>query len=314
MTSLPRRLATNALLLVLLSFFVFVGVELLPGDPVTSRLGPTATPERIAEVKQRLGLDEPVLVRYGDWLGGLAQGDLGTSASGQPVSELLAGRVGNSALLAGISLVLLAPISLLLGLFAAARRGRAGDRVVSVGALLLVSVPEFVIAGALVVVFAVTLRLLPAVSLIPAGSGPLSHPDVLVLPVLSLLLVGLAYAVRVIRAAAATELRSPHVEFMRLSGMSDGTVLRTAVVPAVLPIAVQAWLVTGVGMVGGGVLVEKVFGYPGIGELLVSSVQSGDLPVVQALVVILGAAMLVALTLADLAVVLLTPRLRSGST
>ncbi|MCP3801293.1 ABC transporter permease [Allokutzneria sp. A3M-2-11 16] len=298
------RLATGAALLAVLSFLVFVGVELLPGDPVTTRLGPTATPERVEAARHQLGLDRPVLVRYGEWASGLLSGDLGRSATGKPVSEMLADRVGNSALLAGISLTLLIPLSLGLGLLAATRR------VVSAGALVLASVPEFVLAVGAVLLFAITLRWFPAVSLIPAGSSPLAHPSALVLPVLSLLAVGMAYAIRVISSAASTVLRSPHVEFMRLNGIP---VLRTAVIPAVLPVAVQVWLVTGVSLVGGGVLVEKVFGYPGIGELLVVSVQSGDLPVVQALVLILGGAMLLALLLADIAIRFLTPRLRTAS-
>ncbi|MFS8104523.1 ABC transporter permease [Lentzea alba] len=305
------RLVRALGLLALLSLVVHVGVDLLPGDPVTSRLGPTASPQRIAELRAHLGLDRPVLVRYGEWLAGVVRGDLGMSTSGRPVTEMLSDRVANSALLAGIAMILLAPLSLALAAWAAWRKG-ATDRVVSAGALVLVSVPEFVVAGALVLLFSVTLRALPAVSLVPIGESPLGHPEVLVLPVLSLLLVGLAYAVRVIRASAVSVLASPHVEFMRLNGSSTREVVRQAVLPAVLPVAVQVWLVTGVSFLGGAVLVEKVFGYPGIGELLVSSVQIGDLPVVQALVLILGAAMLLALVLADQAVIWLTPRLRTG--
>ncbi|GGU22936.1 ABC transporter permease [Lentzea flava] len=303
-----RELLTSLGLLVLLSFAVFVGVDLLPGDPVTARLGATASPARIAEVRAHLGLDRPVLERYGSWVVGVLQGDLGVSASGRPVASMLSDRVGNSVLLSVVTLVLLVPLSFGLAVWAAWQR--SADRVISGGALLLVSVPEFVVAGALVLVFAVSLRWLPAVSLVPVGSSPLSTPSVLVLPVLSLLLVGLAYAVRVIRSSAVGVLASPHVEFMWLNGASRRDVLRQAVLPAVLPVAVQVWLVTGVGFVGGAVLVEKMFGYPGIGELLVSSVRTGDLPVVQALVLIIGAAMLGALVLADWAVVLLTPRLR----
>ncbi|UMP06855.1 ABC transporter permease [Amycolatopsis sp. EV170708-02-1] len=311
--SLPRRLSSGVVLLALLTFVVYVGVDLLPGDPVTSRLGPSTPPTRIAELRHHLGLDRPVLTRYGEWVAGLFRGELGTSAAGRPVVEMLSDRVGNSALLAAIAMLLLAPLSLAFGLWAAWRRGRAADRLVSAGALLVVSVPEFVVAGALVLLFAVSLRMFPAVSLLPIDAGPLAHPEILVLPVLSLLLAGLAYAVRVIRASASTALESSHVEFLRLGGAPGTTVFRRAVVPAVLPVAVQVWLVTGVAFVGGAVLVEKVFGYPGIGELLVTSVQSGDLPVVQALVLILGAAMLAALILADLSVVLLTPRLRTGA-
>jgi peptide/nickel transport system permease protein len=307
------RLAGVASLLVLLSVLVVVGVDLLPGDPVTSRLGATATPERIAEARTRAGFDRPLTERYLDWAGGLLRGDLGTSASGRAVTDVLSDRVANSALLAGLTLAALVPLSLAVGTWAGLRAGRRGDRIVTTAALLFVAVPEFVTAGALVLVFAIGLGWLPAVSLVPAGTSPLAVPEVLVLPVTSLLLLGLAYAVRVIRAATAAAARAPHVEFARLNGSGRGDLLRHAVLPAVLPVAVQVWLLTGVGLVGGAVLVESVFGYPGIGALLVSSVQTGDLPVVQALTMVLGAAMLVALVAADLAVRLLTPTLRAGA-
>lgn len=311
---LARRLGVSLLLLVLLSLVAFVGVDLLPGDPVTAHLGATATPERVEQARERLGLDRSVVDRYLEWAGGLLSGDLGESATGRRVGDMLSDRVGNSVLLTGLVVLLLVPLSLLLGVLAAGRSGRAGrtiDRTVSTGALLLVSVPEFVVASALVVLFAVLLPVLPAVSLIPADATPLDHPEMLVLPVLSLLLVGLAYAVRVIRGTAVATMGSPVVESLRLNGVRDATILRRAVVPAVLPAAVQVWAVTAVGLLGGAVLVERVYGYPGLGEVLVSAVRIGDLPVVQALVLILGAVTLVALVLADFAAALLTPRRRT---
>ncbi|MFD3702135.1 ABC transporter permease [Nocardia sp. NPDC058658] len=317
MTPLVRRIAqrigANLLLLLLLSLVVYLGVDMLPGDPITGELGLTATPDQIAAVRAHLGLDRPILARYADWVAGVAHGDFGTSTSGRPVTDMLGDRVGNSIVLACLAIAIVVPLSLGLAVLAALHRDRATDRALSTTTLLLVSVPEFVVASGLVVIFAVNLRWLPAVSIIPAGSRLLDHPDALALPVLALASTGTAYAFRVIRSTAATELRASHVEFLRLSGATTTTVLRTAVVPAVLPVAVQCWLVTGVGLIGGAVLVEKVFSYPGIGELLVTSTQSGDLPVVQALVLILGAATLAVLTIADLAVRLLTPRLRTGT-
>jgi peptide/nickel transport system permease protein len=311
-TTLARKLLTRVGMLVALSVLVFAGVALLPGDPLTSRLGITATPAQAAALRARLGLDRPLPVRYADWISGLWHGDLGTSVTGRPVAQMLADRVGNSALLAGLAVLILAPLSLVLGLLAAWRRDRIVDRTISAGSLVLVSVPEFVVAGGLVLLFAVTLRWLPAVSLLPPGASPLAYPEVLVLPVASLVLVGSAYAVRVIRGAALHTLAGPQAEFLRLNGVRWPALASRLVVPAVLPIAVQVWLVTAVALVGGAVLVEKVFGYPGIGELLVSSVQTGDLPVVQAIVLVLGALMLLALLLADFAVVLLTPWLRTA--
>ncbi|WP_449061203.1 ABC transporter permease [Planomonospora algeriensis] len=303
-----RRLLLTIGLLVLLSAVVFAGVDLLPGDPVTARMS-DAGPERIAEARARLGLDRPLSERYLGWLSGLLQGDLGTSADGRPVVELLAGRLGNSLLLAGLTVALLVPTSFLLGTAAGLRRGGTADRTLSTAMLLLVAVPEFVLAGALVLVFSAGLGWLPAVSLVPVGDGPLAVPEVLVLPVLSLLLPTAAYAGRVVRAATAAAVRSPHVEFLMLNGIRPRTVFTAAVLPAALPVALQAWLTAGVGLVGGAVLVERVFAYPGIGDLLVRSVQTGDLPVVQALAMALGVAMLVAMLLADMGTRAMTPAL-----
>ncbi|WP_262704960.1 MULTISPECIES: ABC transporter permease [Streptomyces] len=303
-----RRLSVSLGLLVLLSLVVYVGVDLLPGDPATSRLGDRASLEQIAAARDRLGVDEPVLRRYAEWASALLQGDLGTSMlSGVRVRSLIADRLGNSALLAGITLTAVIPLSLLVGVWAGVRRGRWPDRVVSTVAVMLVALPEYVFAGLLVLVFAVWLGWFPAVSVTPATDGLPTDPDLLALPILSLLALSLAHAVRVIRAATAAALRAPHVDTARLNGTPWRTILRRAVLPAVLPVAVQIWCVLGVGLVGGAVLVERVYGYPGIGELLVSSVQSGDIPVAQALAMLLGAAMLIAVAAADIAVALTTP-------
>ncbi|WP_433331889.1 ABC transporter permease [Spirillospora sp. CA-294931] len=307
-----RRAAVSVALLVPLSLLVHVGVDLLPGDPVTARMG-QAGPERVAEARARLGLDRPVLERYLDWAAGLLRGDLGTSATGRPVADIVFERLGGSLLLAGLTIVLLVPASLALGVLAGVRRERTDGRLLSAAMLLVVSLPEFVLAGGLVLVFAAGLGWFPAVSLVPAGDGPLSVPEVLVLPVASLLLLALGYSGRIIRAATAAALRAPHVEFLRLNGLAPRTVMVRAVLPAVLPVAAQVWLTAGVGLIGGAVLVERVFSYPGIGEVLVTAVQTGDLPVVQALAMLLGAAMLLALTLADLGTRALVPSLRTAA-
>ncbi|MEV8379009.1 ABC transporter permease [Kribbella sp. NPDC056861] len=304
--SLPRYVAARVLsgfgVLGLLSLITFVGVDLLPGDPVAVRLGGTATPERIAELRTALGLDRPVLLRYGRWCLDAVQGDFGQSAIGRPVAELISPRLGNSLFLVLVVLTALVPLSLGLGLLAGSRKGRPTDRVISTVALGVVSVPEFVTAAVLVLIVAVGLRWLPAVSSVPAGESPLSSPATLVLPAISLLLGSLAYAVRMIRAATITALRAPWVEFLLLSGWTRMAVARTTVLPAVLPVAVQVWTIAAVGLAGGTVLVERVFGYPGVGELLVTSTQTGDLPVVQAIVLMIGVVTLVALLVTDLMV------------
>ncbi|CAL9648158.1 Nickel transport system permease protein NikB [Streptomyces sp. enrichment culture] len=293
------RLVTAAVLLAALSVVVYIGVDLLPGDPAGARLGPNATPDQVAEARARLGLDEPLAQRYLEWAGGLLHGDLGTSANGTPVSGMLAGRLGNTAVLAGLTVLLLVPLSLALGVALGRRAGGRADGTGSTLLLLTTAVPEFVVAGALALVVGAQLGWLPATSLVPAGDSPLTHPDVLVLPVLSLLWVSLAYATRLIRAQTLVALRAPHVEAMRLNGIPERTVLRQAVLPAVLPSAAQIWLIGAAGLLGGTVLVEVVFSYPGIGKVLVSSVSTGDLPVVQALAMLMGALTLLATIAAD---------------
>ncbi|GAA2485670.1 ABC transporter permease [Actinocorallia cavernae] len=293
------RLVTAVLLLAVLSLVVYVGVDLLPGDPATARLGPNATPDQIAVARERLGLDEPLTRRYLEWADGLLHGDLGTSANGAPVAGILAGRLADTAILAALTIALLVPCSLALGVTLGRRAGGRADGAGSALLLLTTAVPEFVVAAALSLVLGAQLGWLPATSLVPAGNSPLAHPEVLVLPVLSLLWTGLAYATRVIRAQTVTASRAPHVEAMRLNGIPERTVLRHGVLPAVLPAAVQIWLITAAGLLGGTVLVEAVFSYPGIGTVLVSSVGTGDLPVVQALAMIMGALTLLATIAAD---------------
>ncbi|UNS95887.1 ABC transporter permease [Streptomyces tubbatahanensis] len=294
------RLATAVLLLAALSLVVYVGVDLLPGDPVTARLGANSTPDQVATARERLGLDEPLARRYLEWAGGLLHGNLGMSATGTPVADMLAGRLGNTAVLAGLTLLLLVPLSLVLGIALGRRAGGRTDRTGSTVLLLTTAVPEFVVAAMLALLVGAQLGWLPATSLVPSGDSPLAHPDVLVLPVLSLLWVSLAYATRVVRAQALVASRAPHVEAMRLNGFPERVVLRHGVLPAVLPSAAQIWLITSAGLLGGTVLVESVFGYPGIGTVLVSSVSTGDLPVVQALAMLMGGLTLLATIAADL--------------
>ncbi|MGK4907936.1 ABC transporter permease [Streptomyces sp. PHES57] len=293
------RLGTAAVLLAALSLVVYAGVDLLPGDPASARLGPDATPEQVAAARERLGLDEPLAQRYLEWAGGLLHGDLGTSANGTPVAGMLAGRLGNTAVLTALTILLLVPLSLLLGVALGRRAGSRADGTGSTLLLLTTAVPEYLVAGVLALVLGAQSGWLPATSLVPAGDSPLAHPEVLVLPVLSLLWVSLAYATRVIRAQTLTACRAPHVEAMRLNGIPERAVLCQGVLPAVLPAAAQIWLVTSAGLLGGTVLVEIVFNYPGIGKVLVASVSTGDLPVVQALAMLMGALTLLATIAAD---------------
>ncbi|WP_260840108.1 MULTISPECIES: ABC transporter permease [Gordonia] len=297
---LISRIAATAAMLLLLSVIVFIGVDLLPGDPVSVREGRLG-PERAAELRSQMGLDRPVLDRYIDWLTGILKGDLGTSATGVRVADLLGHRLANTAILVGIVGIVAVPVSLALGLWLGWRRGSVADTAASAIIVGVQSIPDFIWAGLWVLIFALTLGWLPALSLVPPGESPLAQPEVLVLPVVTLGATAVVYATRVIRAAAATSYLSDHAEFLQLNGFSILSVTRLAVLPTVVPAAVQVWVVSLTTLLGGTVMVEGVFGYPGIGEALINAVSGGDLPVAQTFALLLATIAATALLVTDTA-------------
>jgi peptide/nickel transport system permease protein len=308
-----RRLALAVLTLLVVSVLIFVGTQILPGDVANAILGRNATPQGLASLRHQLGLDRPASARYFSWLGGILHGDLGHSAAGDvPVWSLISGRLANSAILAGITVAFLVPLSLLLGILAATRAGRAADHAISATSLALIAVPEFVTGTLLILVFAVAFSLLPAVSLVAQGANPLTHPTILVLPVATLLAASLAQTLRMVRAGMVDVLRSDYVEMARLDGFSERRVvlqwgLRNALAPAVQVIALNVqWLV------GGIVVTEYLFGYPGLGQGLVQAVSSRDIPLVQAVTLLIAAFYLAVNIAADLLVVLMIPKLRTA--
>lgn len=307
-----RRVLSGSVLLLVVAATLFATVEVLPGDPVSRALGPSATPERVAALSAELGLDRPPLLRFVEWLAGAAQGDLGRSAvTRTPIGPIVADRAANTLLLAGISGVLIVAVSVSAGLLAGSRPGGRRDTAVSVTSLGLLSVPEFVLAGLLITVFAFGLGWLPAVTLVTAGGSPLDRPDALVLPVAALVLVGGAYATRLVRATVVEAARAPHVEAARLAGVPEHRVLLRHLLPGCLgPIAqVLALLVPY--LVGGTVVVEKIFNYPGLGALLADAVASRDALLVEGAGLVLAAATVTALVLADVAGLLGNPKLRT---
>lgn len=310
MSRTGRTARTGGALLVLfaVSVLVFAATEAAPGDAATARLGPQATPDSVAALREQLGLDRPAPVRYLDWLGHAVRGDFGTSyANGRPVGELIADRFGNSLVLGLAATAVLVPLAIGLGLWAGLRAGRRGDRIVSGGALGLAAVPEFVTGALLMAAFAAGLGWLPAVSLLSAGQGPLDRPAVLVLPVLTLVSVGLAQNLRLVRAGVAEAARSPAVDAARLNGVPEHRVALRYVLPAGLGPAVPTLARSVAYLLGGALVAESLFGYPGLAALLVDATAARDVPVVQA-VALLGAAVAVAANLAaDLAVSLLDP-------
>jgi peptide/nickel transport system permease protein len=313
-----RRLLTAIATLLVVSALVFAGTEVLPGDAASAVLGKTATPQELAKMQRLMGLDRPAHERYLDWLGGLVSGDLGNSAAGyasgvkSPVWDSVSGKLTNSLVLAGVTALLMIPLSLLLGALAAVRAGRAADHAISLTSLAVISLPEFIIGSLLILVFFSWLDVLPPVSLVAPGESPLAKPSVLVLPVLTLLGASLGASTRMVRAGMLETLRSDYVQAARLNGIAGGRILwryalRNAMAPAVQVLAQNLQY-----LVGGIVVTEYLFAYPGLGKELVDAVAIRDVREVQSLAVLVAAIYIGLNIVADLLVVMLVPKLRTG--
>jgi peptide/nickel transport system permease protein len=311
-----RRLVAAAAVLLVVSILIFALVELLPGDAALLRSSQSilqgSDPAVLAEMRHELGLDRPATTRYADWLGGLLRGDLGTSLiADRPVTEIIEDRLGNTLVLGGLALLVSLPAALLLGIVAGTREGRRADYLITGASLALVAIPEFVLAAVLIVLFAFALGILPAVSLLPGGESPLAHPDILVLPVATLGLGIAAFGARFVRASVAEVMRSRYVEMARLNGVPERRVILRHVLPNALAPSVQVLAALTAVLVGGSVLVETIFAYPGLGATLASSVSSQDGPVVEGVGMLVATVLVVAYLLADLLLILLIPKLRT---
>jgi peptide/nickel transport system permease protein len=299
------------LALAVLAVLIFMATEVLPGDATGALAGPSATEQQRAELRHQLGLDKPAAVRFGDWVAGAVTGDLGKSMAGRrPITDVLAERLPNSLLLTVSALLLATPLAIGLGLAAGLRAGRGTDRVVSASMLVVAGLPEFLTVVALTGVFATWLGLVPQVSLAPLGGRPWDAPQVLVLPVLSLMLIGLAATTRLVRATAAEVASAPYVEAARLAGVSGLRLALRHVLPNSLGPAVQVVAVMFGGLTGGAVVVETIFSYPGVGFELQQAVANRDVPMVQGLALALSAVSLAVLLVGDLVAAALDPRRR----
>lgn len=297
---LAGRLAGAVLVLAALSVLVFAATEVLPGDASGGLAGPTASDVDRERIRTGLGLDRPPVERYLGWVSGIVRGDLGTTfVGGRPVVDVLGERFPNSLLLAGLAVAVIVPVSVVLGLLAGMAAGRPPDRWVSTATLVVVAVPEFLTAALLAAVFGRWLGLLPAVSLVPLGGSPLDVPAILVLPVLAMSGVGLGLATRLIRSAAAEVVASPYVEAARLGGVRGIRLAVRHVLPNAVGPAVQTFATVTGALVGGAVVVETAFGYPGVGLELQQAVARRDLPLVQGLTMVLCATVLLALLAGD---------------
>lgn len=307
---LLQRLALGLLSLFAVSVIIFLAVGMLPGDVAQAMLGQAATPETVAAFRAQLGLGLPPLTRFGHWAWQLLHGDLGLSLANQrPIAELIGARLGNTFTLALLAALVSVPAALLLGMLAALYRNSWFDRLLNTSALSAVSFPEFFVAYILILVFAVKLNWLPSISNLAPGASFAEVLERSLLPVLTLSLVVIAQMMRMTRAALINLLASPYIEMARLKGISQARIifhhaLPNALAPIINVVALNlAYLVVGV------VVVEVVFVYPGLGQLLVDSVAKRDIPVVQACSLIFAATYILLNTTADVLSIASNPRL-----
>ena len=308
-----RRLLLGILVLILVSVLVFLATQALPGDPARAILGRNANPASLAALRRQLHLDRPVADQYLTWVTGLLHGNLGTSLEAQePVSTLLAPKLVNSAVLVVLAAVLSIPLSIAIGAWAALKREKVFDQASSNLMLLLAALPEFVVALVLVIVFATTVfHVLPAISTVPPGSRPWNNWVALVLPTITLVIAVAPYVSRIMRASMIEVLESDYVEMARLKGLPERTVLIRHALPNALGPVLQVIALNLAYLAGGIIIVEFVFNYSGIGLATAEAVVNHDLPVIQALAILLAAVYVVVNLLADVATILVTPRLRT---
>lgn len=308
---LVQRVALALLSLLTVSVVVFAITAVLPGDAAQEQLGQEATPEALAALRAKMGLDVPAPQRYLHWLGGLVRGDMGVSSTTQlPVAELIGSRLPNSLLLAAVTALFSVPIALTLGVSAAVWRGSWFDRAASTGAVAVVSVPEFLVATLAVLLFAVQLRWLPALSYVSDVESLGQLLRAFAMPVLTLTCVIVAQMMRMTRAAVIDQLEAPYIEMVRLKGASPlRMVLAHALPNAVGPIANAVALSLSY-LLGGVIIVETIFNYPGVAKLMVDGVSQRDMPLVQACAMLFCAGYLILVTTADLLGILANPRLR----
>ncbi len=307
---IARRLGALAVVLAVVSVLVFAVVQLLPGDVATEILGTSATPEDLAALRLKLGLTRPAPVRYAEWIGGVVRGDWGVSLLYQmPVRPLVLEGVGRSAVLAGLALLIAVPLSIGLGVVAALRRDRLLDHAISTLTLIALSLPEFVWGTLLILLLAYRFRIFPPSSMVDPQASLVSQAARFVLPVLTLILALLAQMTRMTRASMIDALRQPFTEAARLRGLRPRRVVAHALRNALLPTVGIVALNVGF-LLGGIVIVETIFSYPGLGRLLVDAVNHRDVPMLQMATLVVASAYGLANLGADVVYAYLDPRIR----
>ncbi len=308
-----RRAFLSVVTLLLVSLIIFSMLEVLPGDVATRILGRDATPESLDLLRTELGLDRPAAIRYADWLSGLMTGNLGRSlVSSRPIAEILAPRIFNTLMLSIYAFILYLPLTLIPAIIQALTRDRGPDHALSVVTLVLLSMPDFLLATILLLTFVLWIPLLPAISLVDHSSSSVEYLRAMTLPAVTLAIVMAVYAVRMLRDNLIEILDSDFVRMAELKGLSRSRVLLRHALPNALVPTLNVTALNLAYLIGGVVVVEKVFSYPGFGTLLVDSLQLRDLPVIEATVMIAALVYIAANLVADIAAILLNPRLRTG--
>lgn len=310
---IARRFVLAMVTLFIISLVVFIGVEALPGDTATAYLGQTATPESLKALREEFGLNAPAYERYFGWLGGFLSGDLGISmARRKPIAEMLGYRFRNTVVLAVAASIAGIPLAIMLGVFAGLTRDKWPDVLISFVAIVGMTLPGFVTATVLIFVFAIRLKLFPAITLV-ATDAPVSEllPN-MVLPIITLTFIMVAHILRLVRTSMVDVMLSDYVQMARLKGVPAMQIvfqhaLPNAMLPTINIVALTiAWLI------GGVAIIETVFNYPGIGKLMVNAITDRDLPLVQSIAIILAAVVIFVNLVADLLTLILNPRLRTA--
>jgi peptide/nickel transport system permease protein len=310
---IAQRILLSLLTLLLVSMFIFLMLEILPGDVASRILGRDATPDSLAVLRAQLHLNEPALLRYGRWLGHLLTGDFGVSlVSNRPVADILGPRIFNTVLLSLYAFAMYLPLTVLPAMIQAIRRDRPVDHALSIVTLVLLSTPDFLLATILMITFVIAVPILPAMSLVDEGSSAFEYLQAMTLPAVTLAIVMAVYAVRMLRDNLIEVLDADYVRMAELKGLSARRVLIRHALPNALVPTLNVTALNLAYLVGGVVVVERIFSFPGFGSLLIDALQLRDLPLIEATIMISAAVYIVANLLADIGAILVNPRLRKG--
>ncbi len=312
---IARRLALGVLTIVLVSGIIFVGVEVLPGDACTAYLGRAAQGKRLENCRRDFGLERPALTRYVEWIGGAVEGDFGMSFKGKkPISETVGIRFRNTIILGVTASMVGVPLAILLGIFAALWRDRPPDMWISTTAIFAMTIPEFVSSTVLILIFSVWLGWLPGIVITRPDAPLFEFLSDIILPIAALALVMTAHILRMVRTSVIDVMASDYVQMAQLKGVPYWRIVFRHVLPNALLPTINLVALTIAWLLGGTVVIEVVFNYPGLGRLMVQSIYFRDLATVQAIALIL-ATLYVGLNLfADLLTLVANPRLRTMRT